>query len=213
MSLSLRDSWQEAWQSAVTLAVEALLQADPEERCARSGAVWHPAQSVIEVGLLGQVYRVAVPEYEVTDPADGAPVPLTEQILILHYLRTATGAPLAGQWIGFEQVPGGDLYLGNFRARSVDRLVRVFGGREADLVAAASAISGRPAGLGDVSVRLEALPRVPLVLVLWRGDDEFPPTGNLLFDAVVTQYLPVEDMVVLAGMAVGRLCGRGGGGR
>jgi hypothetical protein len=60
-------------------------------------------------------------------------------------------------------------------------------------------------------VRLEALPRVPLAAILWRGDDEFPPTGNLLFDASVTHYLPAEDMVVLAGTAVGRLCGKGGG--
>lgn len=211
MSLSLRDSWQEAWQSAVTLTVEALRQADPEERCVCSGAVWRPALSAIDVGLLGQVYRVGVPEYEVTAAADGSPVPLTEQILVLHYLRTATGAPMVGRWIGFEQVPGGDLYLGNFRARSVDRLVRGFAGREGDLVAAAGLLGGRPADLGDVSVQLDALPRAPLALVLWRGDDEFAPSGNLLFDAAVTQYLPLEDMVVLAGMAVGRLCGRGGG--
>jgi hypothetical protein len=208
MSLSLRDSWQEAWATALSLTAEALQQADPDERAARAGAV--RTEGVLGVPLLGQTYQICPPEYAVT-AAGGAAVPLTEQLLVLHYLQTATGAPLAGRWIGFEQVPGGELYLGIFRARSVDRLVRYFAGREAELLHAAAPLGGVPADLGDVAVRLEALPRVPLAAILWRGDDEFPPTGNLLFDASVTQYLPVEDMVVLAGMAVGRLCGKGGG--
>jgi hypothetical protein len=199
-----RDSWQEAWQSAVALTVEALQGADLETQCARSGGRWNPEAEAVEITFLNRLYQVRPPAFEVAG-AEGE-VPLTEKILILHYLQNASGALLAGKWIGFAQVPGGELYLANFRARSIDRLVRFFAGRETALAAAAGAVGGSAAGLGDVSVRLQALPRVPVALVLWRGDEEFPPSGNLLFDAAVTEYLPVEDMVVLAGMIVSRLC-------
>ena len=204
MSLLPRDSWQEAWASAVALTVVALQQADPAERCARSGAAWNAAEQAIEVDLLARRYRIQLPDYTVV-AVDGGEVPQTEKILILHYLQTASGAPVTGEWIGFAQVPGGELYLGPFRARSVDRLVRAFAGREADLLSVGAALGAVPSDLGDVAATLTALPRVPLALVLYRGDDEFPPSGNLLFDASVTRYLPLEDMVVLAGMAVGRL--------
>jgi hypothetical protein len=111
-------------------------------------------------------------------------------------------------------MPGGDLYLGKFRARSVDRLVRAFAGREQELVGAAAALGGRRVGFGDAAVEIPALPRVPVSVVLWAGDDEFPATGNLLFDAAVAGYLALEDMVVLAGMVASRLCGPSqGGGR
>ena len=120
-------------------------------------------------------------------------------------METASGASPSQKWITFGEVPGGEIYLPVFRARSIDRMVRAFGGQEAALVEAARAVGGTELDLGDVSVRVQALPRVPVAVVLWRGDDEFPPSGNLLFDASVTTYLPMEDMVVLAGMVASQL--------
>ena len=84
-------------------------------------------------------------------------------------------------------------------------MVRSFNGKEEALVEAARTIGGTELNLGDVSVQVQALPRVPVAVTLWRGDDEFSPSGNLLFDASVTKYLPMEDMVVLAGMVASQL--------
>jgi len=42
-------------------------------------------------------------------------------------------------------------------------------------------------------------------LVVWRGDAEFPPDGNVLFDGSVSEYLPVEDTVILAETVVWKL--------
>lgn len=201
-----QDSWQEAWQIAVDLAVEALRKANFAERCVKSGAHWRPDEGVAELLFLNQWYRVQPPTFEVK-LVNGEEVPIKEKILILHYLQTASGAPLAGEWIAFAQVPGGELYLANFRARSVDRLVRAFAGREQALVEAAQGMGGSQAEHGDVSVELRPLPRVPMALVLWRGDEEFPTSGNLLLDGRVAEYLPLEDIVVLAEMVVSRLCG------
>ncbi|MBW1912080.1 MAG: DUF3786 domain-containing protein, partial [Deltaproteobacteria bacterium] len=52
-----------------------------------------------------------------------------------------------------------------------------------------------------------ALPLAPLALVLWKGDDEFPPEGNILFDKNISKILSAEDMAWLAGMAVYPLIG------
>ena len=59
--------------------------------------------------------------------------------------------------------------------------------------------------LGDVGIRLPVLPRLPLALVLWREDTEFPAEGKVLFDSSVSGYLPVEDIVVLAETVVWKL--------
>ena len=206
MSLLLRDSWQSAWQLAVDLTVEELQGADLQERCEKSGAVWRPEDGVAEITFLNRAYWVRPPEFEVALSEGEGEVPLTEKVLILHYLKTASGIPLSGEWITFAQVPGGEIYLSVFRARSIDRLVRAFDGRETTLMEAARSMGGREAEYGEMSVQVRAFPRVPVTLILWLGDDEIPSSGNLLFDATVTEYLPMEDMVVLAGMTVSRLC-------
>jgi hypothetical protein len=126
----------------------------------------------------------------------GAELGTSDTILVLHYLLQATGAPLRGDWIAFRQLPGGEVYLEPFRKRTVDLLVRCFGRDPQRLLTAARALGGEE--LGGYRVAVRPLPRVPLVLTLWPGDEEVPTGANVLYDASAPLYLPTEDLVVLA---------------
>jgi hypothetical protein len=66
-------------------------------------------------------------------------------------------------------------------------------------------LDGEVVGYGDAAMRFPVLPRVPITAILWRGDDELPPSGQILFDAGITGYLPLEDIVVASEMLVGEL--------
>ena len=63
---------------------------------------------------------------------------------------------------------------------------------------------GIPEDTGTVSVRLRVLPHVEIMLVIWKGDEELPSSGNIFFDDAVLDYLPTEDCVVLAESVVSR---------
>jgi len=158
------------------------------------------------IGLrcLGREYVVTYPDGLVLE-ADGRPAPVTEAILLLLYLTESSGRPVEGHWVAFEQVSGGAGYLASFRGRVVAPLLRAFGPRPQALVPAAAALDGEPLELGDASVRLPALPRVPIAYVLWGGDQEFPPSANVVFDASVEGYLDAEAVTVLAELATRRL--------
>ena len=100
------------------------------------------------------------------------------------------------------------MYAGVFARRVTEPLIEKFG-RSAGLFQEAGLRSGgTPVGIGDASFTLSALPRIPLQFVLWEGDEEFPPSVQVLFDASVDHYLPLEDVVVLGQMATGRLIHR-----
>jgi hypothetical protein len=58
-------------------------------------------------------------------------------------------------------------------------------------------LGGLKAEYGDIAVTIRAFPDVPLTIVLWRGDSEFPPEGNILFDSTIGDYLPTEDVTIL----------------
>jgi len=51
------------------------------------------------------------------------------------------------------------------------------------------------------------LSRVAGGLFLWKGDEEFPPEGNVYFDASISSYLPTEDIAYLAGAVVYKVIG------
>jgi len=57
----------------------------------------------------------------------------------------------------------------------------------------------------DVGFEFKVFPKVPLQLILWEGDDEFPPEASILFDETIGEILSPEDVAWLSGMLVYRL--------
>jgi hypothetical protein len=43
---------------------------------------------------------------------------------------------------------------------------------------------------GDLAFEVRPLPRIPITITLWRGDEEVVDGGTLLFDGSATDYLP-----------------------
>jgi len=79
-------------------------------------------------------------------------------------------------------------------------------GKNPELLMETSAqLGGRTAVQGDVSVTVDAFERVPITLVLWRGDEEVAPNGSILFDANISDYLSTEDVTVLCETIVRRM--------
>ncbi|MFA5147391.1 MAG: DUF3786 domain-containing protein [Candidatus Omnitrophota bacterium] len=122
-------------------------------------------------------------------------------IIILHYLihklRMGELPPPAGEWIDFRQIDGGEGYYASFKKRTIDVIARKYGERPEQLMEAAKRLNGKEAALGDIGVVIEAFQRVPVGLVFWKGDEEFAPEANILFDRGITSILCTEDIVVM----------------
>jgi len=65
--------------------------------------------------------------------------------------------------------------------------------------------TGERLTFGDASYMFRLLPRLRMAVILHYGDDEFPPTVKVLFDAAAGHYLPTEDLSVLGGILASRL--------
>ncbi len=193
---------QENLSLAREMAVQALGKSDLADRAARSGSSFEIApEGERRIGLryLSREFWLSFPRGTVKPSNGGSPLSLREEVLILHYLEKAPGFPEAEEWVSFSEVPGGSVYHPVFQQRCKAPLVKYFGEEpERLLSAAADEVGGEPWNFGDVGFRVQAFPRVSLGLVLWKGDAEFPPEGNVLFRSSIGGYLSVEDIVVLA---------------
>lgn len=174
---------------------------NPEQMAARSRLAYDEKKKLFKVPFLGSVYTVSYPGGEVEGPKESG-VPLEIRVLILHYLTGASGIPLNSRLISFKELPSGSIYVGPFTQRAVNPLVRIFGAAPEKLVQAATRLGGSRHDLGDVAVTVPFFPLVPLTYVLWLGDEEFPPSGNVLFDSTASTHLATEDYAVMAGMGV-----------
>lgn len=195
------------YKAARALAVEELRKRNPKGVASRSRSqyFYENGREGLVVPYFGQLRRVVWPEVTVTPVEGGDELPLTEQILILHYLQNTSGEEPEGVTIDFRQVPQGSFYWSAFVSRAKKPLLQTFG-RDVDFyLEVAAAMGGEPQELGDASARFTAFPLVPVTHVLWQGDEEFDPEASILFDVTIPGHLPTEDIAALAGASVYRL--------
>jgi hypothetical protein len=193
-------NYEYGYELAYELACEQLAGVDDlEQQCFRSGAryVVINSQKVIIVEYLNQRYQVTFPDIDISLVDGGEEVPIRDKILILHYLTLAKGVPISNKLIAFKELLEGANYFPTFSKRSIEPLINYFGPQPHRLIDVAERLGGHQVDYGDVAVTINGFSRVPITLVLWQGDEEFPPRGNILFDATISDYLSTYDITVL----------------
>jgi hypothetical protein len=197
---------QKNYQQAFDLACALLREKDLKDRAEKAGSGYEKDREgeKILVSFFSEPYTIHFPQLEFSSPGKKT-VSLVVRVLLLHHLLHADGSPLTGKWVAYKDIPGGLLYAGVFARRVTDPLLRKFGKSAKLFREAGNRLGGEVAEVGDASFCLQAFPRVPLQYVLWEGDDEFPPSVQLLFDSSVVHSLPLEDVVVLGQITTGRL--------
>jgi hypothetical protein len=203
------------YKQALKLASEKLLEKNPELVASLSGAEIardKEGRTKLLLNTLGQKVSITWPDFSFASEKAEAEIPIQQQVLYLHYLYGAwssSGARATGEWISFQEIPDGRFYMEAFQRRAKNPMVMSFGERPELLLKVATEMYGAaPFSQGDVSVVVRALPLVPVALILWKGDEEFPPEGNILFDRSIIGILSAEDIAWLSGMVVYPLIGK-----
>ncbi len=135
---------------------------------------------------------------------------LSLRVLALRYVKLSCGVPESGEWIAYRDLPGGRFYAATISPTIERPLADMFGFRRGALGEIAARLGGVKADFGDESFVFRAFPRVPLLLVLHWGDEEFPPECRVLFDRCSSRYLNTDDLKVLATQLAAYLMKEGG---
>ncbi len=162
---------------------------------------------ILSVKFLADEYTVDFADKRVLSLSCNVAAKDFTAILILHYLaHKLKGLPvLAGEWMDFKEISGVEGYQDAFRKRAIEPIIRKYGSNPEGVLSVLERLPGKKAEEGDVGIVLEAFEDVPVLITLWRGDDEFGPDANILFDRSITRIFSTEDIVVLAGFIAGQL--------
>ena len=182
--------------------LDELAALDPADVCRRSTAEWDDATSTYRLKVLCRTAVVDAAGRSVTwaeGSNAGASLTLELALAALFFLIKAEVCEPSGEWVSEKQLEGG-LYLFQGTHQLPLQLISTrFGDDREGFLASGAALGGRPVEGGDAAIELPALPRVPVLVQLWRGDDEFPAEAKMLFDSTIDRHLPLD---VIYGLAV-----------
>jgi hypothetical protein len=162
---------------------------------------------VLSVDLMGETFIIKKHGQDIT-VSSGHELRISEKILLLHYLVTADGSPLTGAEITLEHITGAAFYYPTYKARSIDLIIKRFGQAPDEFIKAARDIGFNLTREGrQYRLKSLVLPDVPISFMLWESDAGLPALENLkvLYDAGVTHYLPLEDIIILTEMITHRI--------
>lgn len=174
---------------------EDLLREDHEDVCRRSGAQFDDATGSYLLDFLRERYRIS-PDSREIEP-DTGPIPsgspsIDLQVILLTYLMSAREIPLADRLVAVGSLKGGKCFFQGPHSFPLDPLIEQYGHDSKAFLDRGLSLGATQENYGDVSIRFPALPRVPVVMVLWGADEEFPPRLSVVFDASVDQHLPLD---------------------
>ena len=185
---------------------------NPEDISSRANIPYNAESRTFTLRLMGVTYQVSWPDYEVRHldredlqyyPLEGA---ANARILVLRYLTEGAAAPATGKFLTYREVPWGEVYFKQFQGRCLFRLAYGFGNKLQKFREIMEKLGARKLPHGDAGYEFEFLNGLYLQFLLWEGDEEFPPSAQILFsDNFPVAFVMGEDMAVVGDVSIGAL--------
>ena len=148
------------------------------------------------VNLLGREFAVSHPDYAIRAKDGGAVPPVIVQTFLLRYLLESRDVAWCGQWKTFREMPWGEMYIKPFTGRALTRAAFTFGTRLDAFRAACEKMGAAKVDHGDAGYQLEFVGNYKMQILIWEGDDEFPPNAQILYSDNFAEGFTAEDRVV-----------------
>ena len=184
-----------------------LAAAEPAAVADRAAVGYDPASGCYRLRSFGRHFRVHPGDRRILNLEPEGEVFLKRdeyffRLTVLWYLAKASPARPLGTLVKPAALPGGEIFVRGTHVLPLDALAAKYGTSPEAFLAAGAALGGKEAPYGDAAVVLVPLPKVPVTVILWTEDDEFPARADLLFDATCSRHLPVDVLWSIAMLSV-----------
>ena len=184
---------------------------DPKEAAQRLNIVYDETEQKFHLHFMGHPYEVHFPEFEIIaldeEEKDGllmTSLP-AKTFILRQYVQSS------GKFMTFREVPTyGELYIQPFTGRCIKRLTYGFGFKLKAFAEGMEKIPGvKKISMGDVAYEFELIDGYRMQFIFWAGDEEFPPSAQILYSDNFQFGFHAEDMVVAGDLSITtlkRLC-------
>jgi len=171
-----------------------------EEVCRNACVVHDPETGSYVTRSFGTDFRISLPDRQISAAADPGSIFLTTfkdffRLSLLWYLTSAKEIPATGRLIKPLDVKGGQRFFTGTHLLPLDKLALKYGSDRELFLSNGKRFGGEEVQYGDAAIRLYPMPRVPITMILWLEDEEFPARVDLLFDSTIDLQISLSDIV------------------
>jgi len=166
---------------------------NPEKICNNSLARYEHKKGFF-LPFLNQVFQIMPGKKNITPLYNFIPTIQSFELdlILLTYLLRSNPIVINGKMVNEKQILGGEAFFRGPHTLNTAPMEEKFGEDKHSFLLSGKSLSGEVKKLGDAAICLPVFPRVPVTLILWEKDDEFPAKVNVNFDATISRHLPLD---------------------
>ncbi|MFH2092712.1 MAG: DUF3786 domain-containing protein [Pseudomonadota bacterium] len=172
---------------------------DPRDVVLRTGCDYNPARRQYTVKIWGHQYCVDLEQCRVI--CDGHDVKTYQGFLylfIVFYLMNARKLKPSGQWVSEKDIMGGAAFFRGPHILPVDVIADRIKNDISAFKRMCQNLGGKPIEFADAAFSFDITPLIPVAVLYWQGDQDFPCEVKLLFDQTIEAHLPLDIIFALA---------------
>jgi hypothetical protein len=183
-------------------------QLDPHEISSRCNIPYDEKTCRFSLRLMGENLFVRHPDFAIYygDETQMENNPIS--ILLIRYLIEGKIVLATDYNLTYRDIPNGQAYYTNFLGRCIKRLAGTCGSKLKHFSKVMDDIGAKRINMGDCAYRFEFLNNLFMTFILWEGDDEFPPSAQILFDNNFPLAFSAEDVAVVGDISIDYLSKR-----
>ncbi len=183
-----------------TKAWEILADVKPRDVCSSAVALYDPSAQSYTIRCFGIDFTVSLKDRSITSGDPRSKLFLERykdffRLAVLWYMTSAKDIPATGRLIRPLDVKGGQRFFSGTHVLPLDSVEERFGKDKMGFIERGLVFGAELVRIGDAAVRLYPLPNVPVTIILWLADEEYPARVTLFFDSTVDFQLSLSDIV------------------
>lgn len=178
-------------------AWEALASLDSEEVAKKACAGFDSESGLYILKSFGMDFKVSIGKRDVfsVSPQGRRLLDNPEYFFRLSvpwYLVCAKDIPAAGRLVRPVDIKDGGLFARGTHVLPMTRIAEKYGRDREGFIKRGYELGGRILQYGDASIELMPFPRMPVTMILWLEDEEFPARADLFFDSTCDLQFPAD---------------------
>ncbi len=178
---------------------------DKEDVCRRTLCKYDSSQKAYRLPVWGDEFVISEREKKIVPLDETLHVHDFFYVFIINYLQVSQNSVPVGKWISEKDVPGGVTFFRGPHEIPTKLISDCFGNDLEKFKRKCIEQGGVPLDMGDASFSFNITPDIPLAVIYWVGDEEFPAEAKLLYDASIGDFLALDIIFAIAVEACYRL--------
>ena len=172
-----------------------LAEQNPKDVCRRSSCRYDAGKKVYILSVWGDEYTIDPLEKKIEcicDPHEYF------YLFIIYYLLNVKDIEIKKEWISEKDMPGGVTFFRGPHKIPTHLISHHFGNRVEAFEKRCEQLHGIPVEMADATYRFSITSHIPVSVLYWIGDEDFPPEVTILYDRTITEHLSLDMIFLLA---------------